>query len=110
MLRFLILTALVLLVASWQVTDTLNQDPGDILFWCQKNVDAVCSETIWPDGGEQRLRWATRLRPKKRNYKCPHGTRAQCCWQDWYKDINNGPDYFMKIASGPVPYCDPDGQ
>ncbi|KAI9621580.1 hypothetical protein H4Q26_015586 [Puccinia striiformis f. sp. tritici PST-130] len=93
MLRFLRLTALVLLVASWQVTDTLNQDPGDILFWCRKNVDAVCAETILPDGGEQNV-----------------SEYSSSYLHNWYKDISNGPNYFMKIASGPVPYCDPNGQ
>ncbi|KAH9454934.1 hypothetical protein Pst134EA_022422 [Puccinia striiformis f. sp. tritici] len=109
MLRYSRLIALALLMPYWQVAgDQLDGKIDYSYFGCHKNVDAVCSDRL-PDGKQQRLTWAIRLRPGKRDYLCPDGTHPHCCWKDKYQDINDI-EHRKLVPTGTVPYCQDGGQ
>ncbi|KAH9441934.1 hypothetical protein Pst134EA_022423 [Puccinia striiformis f. sp. tritici] len=110
MLRYYSLIALVLLMASWEVSgDQLDGKTGDTPFGCHKNVDAACSDRL-TDGKKQILTWAIRLSPGTRDYLCSGGTKPQCCDQGKYQEISTNPSHSVTIPSGDVPFCKADGQ
>ncbi|KAI9621598.1 hypothetical protein H4Q26_015606 [Puccinia striiformis f. sp. tritici PST-130] len=131
MLRYYSLIALVLLMASWEVSgDQLDGKTGDTPFGCHKNVDAACSDRL-TDGKKQihlgklnqafflvvsdgnqfsKVTWAIRLSPGTRDYLCSGGTKPQCCDQGKYQEISTNPSHSVTIPSGDVPFCKADGQ
>ncbi|KAI9613548.1 hypothetical protein H4Q26_010155 [Puccinia striiformis f. sp. tritici PST-130] len=89
------LSALLLLMASWEVTgdNLFNPEIGATYFGCHRNVDAICSSPSTGDPKHIMLRWAERLHPKKRDYRCLYDAHPECCEQGKFKALNDSP-YF----------------
>ncbi|KAI9611195.1 hypothetical protein KEM48_004667 [Puccinia striiformis f. sp. tritici PST-130] len=110
MLRFISLVALALLMASWEVTGNFfNPEIGAKYFGCFKNVDAICSCPS-EDGQHLQLRWAERLHPKKRDYRCLYGHRPECCAQGVFKRISDADTHFINVLPEEISGCSHDGQ
>ncbi|KAH9461964.1 hypothetical protein Pst134EA_004796 [Puccinia striiformis f. sp. tritici] len=101
MLRHVRLFALVLLIASWEVTSEdydagfgEPDDDGITYFGCHRNVDALCSGGV-EDKRLQELTWAIRLHKKKRDYACHDGHVPQCCQQGLFSAISDSPTHSI---------------
>ncbi|KAI9623160.1 hypothetical protein KEM48_009590 [Puccinia striiformis f. sp. tritici PST-130] len=106
------LSALLLLMASWEVTgdNLFNPEIGATYFGCHRN-EAQSSVLLLVARGDQfaKVRWAARLHPKKRDYRCLYDAHPECCEQGKFKALNDSP-YFLNVLPEQISKCSHGGQ
>ncbi|KAA1130769.1 hypothetical protein PGTUg99_014996 [Puccinia graminis f. sp. tritici] len=102
MLQFFRLVAVLSLIAPWGVTSQ------DWHFGCKRNVDAICRIDM-KDPEKVTLKWAERLYPGKRDYKCGSGAYPICCHQGRF-NINGSPTKSLLVPVQDTVSCHGGGQ